>query len=86
MVTGVQTCALPIWEKTLAVSVFRFRFVKPFHTDDRVAHGAVLDAGAGVEQTQVVVDLGDGAHRRAEVIPAALLAAAFHDAPARRLS
>jgi len=31
--------------------------------DDGVAHGAVLDAGAGVEQPQVVVDLGDGAHR-----------------------
>ena len=41
--------------------------------DDGVAHRAVLDPGAGVEQAQVVVDLGDGAHRGARVAGGGLL-------------
>ena len=39
----------------------------------RAADGAVRPAGAGVEQPEVVVDLGDGADRRARVLGGRLL-------------
>ena len=41
--------------------------------DRRPAHGAVRTPGAGVEEAEVVVDLGDGADRRARVLGRGLL-------------
>ena len=41
--------------------------------DDRATHLAVRDADAGVEEAEVVVDLGDGAHCRARVARGGLL-------------
>ena len=41
--------------------------------DPLTAHRAVRGAGAGVQQTQVVVDLGDGADRRPRVAVGGLL-------------